>query len=336
LSHVVFREVEKEYADGTVAVRSLDLAVHEGELLVLVGPSGCGKSTILRLLAGLETVTRGEILLGGAPIMEKRPQERNVAMVFQNYALYPHMTVYRNLEFPLRMARIPRAERDRRVREAAELLDLTERLTKRPAQLSGGQRQRVAMGRAIVREPAVFLMDEPLSNLDAALRVQIRAEIAALQRRIGTTMIYVTHDQVEAMSLGDRIAVMNEGRLQQVGTPDELYRRPANVFVAGFIGSPGMNILPARRFAAGAPEGATWVGIRPEDFSDDGPLRLDTVIETAEFLGHEWLVQARSPEGDRIVARLPADASAARDAPLRLGMHPDRLRFFDGNGNAIR
>ena len=228
------------------AVDGLDLEIADGEFLVLVGPSGCGKSTSLRMLAGLEDVTEGSILIGGRDVTDLPPKDRDIAMVFQNYALYPHMTVGQNMGFALKIAGMAKAEIETRVADAAEILDLTEYLHRKPKALSGGQRQRVAMGRAIVRNPQVFLMDEPLSNLDAKLRVQTRTQIASLQRRLGVTTVYVTHDQVEAMTMGDRVAVLRDGLLQQVGTARELYDRPANAFVAGFIGSPAMNLLPAR------------------------------------------------------------------------------------------
>jgi ABC-type sugar transport system ATPase subunit len=364
MATVALRGIDKVFADGTHAVRGLDLDVADGELMVLVGPSGCGKSTILRMVAGLEEVSSGDILLDGRAVQDEPPQRRNVAMVFQNYALYPHMTVRRNLEFPLRMARAPRAERERRVGEAATLLDLVPLLEKRPGQLSGGQRQRVAMGRAIVREPVVFLMDEPLSNLDAELRVQIRAEIAALQRRIGTTMIYVTHDQVEAMTLGDRVAVLRDGALQQVGTPGDLYEHPRNVFVAGFLGSPGMNVFPGRlregegralvadvarqelRLEAPPDEAPGFVdrplflGIRPEHL---GPAeaypeasRLRVTVEAVEALGHERLVHVRIPESPiRLVARFGGGEPATPGESLELGVDLARVRLFREDGEAV-
>ncbi|ADU52093.1 carbohydrate ABC transporter ATP-binding protein, CUT1 family [Thermaerobacter marianensis DSM 12885] len=242
MARVQLVEVTKRFG-STVAVDRVSLDIADGEFLVLVGPSGCGKSTLLRLIAGLEDVTEGAVYIGDRNVNDVPPKDRDVAMVFQNYALYPHMTVYDNMAFGLRMRKVPRDEIDRRVREAAETLGLTNLLKRRPAQLSGGQRQRVALGRAIVRDPKVFLMDEPLSNLDAQLRVQMRTELARLHQRLGTTTIYVTHDQVEAMTLGDRIAVMRDGKLQQVATPREIYARPANVFVASFIGSPPMNFV---------------------------------------------------------------------------------------------
>src|SRR4051812_17742217 len=243
MASVTFEHVTKRY-DGTLAVDDLNLEIAHGEFLVLVGPSGCGKTTALRMIAGLEEITGGRLLIGDRVVNNLAPVQRDVAMVFQSYALYPHMTVFDNLAFGLRNKKVPKAEINDRVRRAAEILDLGELLKRKPKQLSGGQRQRVALGRAIVREPSAFLMDEPLSNLDAQLRVATRAEILKLHQRVGTTTIYVTHDQVEAMTMGDRIAVMNKGVLQQAGTPEELYTRPNNLFVAGFIGSPAMNLVP--------------------------------------------------------------------------------------------
>ncbi len=319
MSEIEFRCVEKRFPDGTHAIKEFSLNVPDGEFMVFVGPSGCGKSTLLRMLAGLEEISAGEVLIGGEIVNDWTPQQRNVAMVFQNYALYPHMTVRRNLEFPLRMAKLPKQEIHRRVSETAKLLGLRELLERKPRQLSGGQRQRVAMGRAVVRDPSVSLMDEPLSNLDAKLRVQIRTEIAALQQRLGTSTIYVTHDQVEAMTLGSRVTVLRDGVLQQVAPPQELYKRPANVFVASFLGSPGMNLFPAR-LTQQVGEGI-WlnvgdqqlsfdvqgagmqdypldqpllVGIRPEalfpiDRSNEF-AHLSVGVETVESLGHEQLV----------------------------------------------
>jgi multiple sugar transport system ATP-binding protein len=254
MAEVVMTNVEKVYADGTQAVSDLNLRIDDGHLLVIVGPSGCGKTTALRMVAGLEEITSGTIHIGERVVNKLDPGERDVAMVFQNYALYPHMTVYGNIAFPLRLARVPKAERDVKVRDAARVLGLEGHLQRKPPQLSGGQRQRVAMGRAIVREPSVFLMDEPLSNLDAKLRVQMRAEISTIQRQFRVTTLYVTHDQVEAMTIGDRVAVMRRSRLQQVADPQTIYDRPQNLFVAGFIGSPSMNMFQARieRSADGA------------------------------------------------------------------------------------
>jgi multiple sugar transport system ATP-binding protein len=245
MARIAFEHVGKRYPDGTVGVRDLTLEIADGEFMILVGPSGCGKSTALRMIAGLEEVTEGELWIGDRVVNELDPGQRDIAMVFQSYALYPHMTVRDNMGFSLKLAKVSNEERNRRVEEAARILGLEEQLDRKPANLSGGQRQRVAMGRAIVRKPAAFLMDEPLSNLDAKLRVQTRTELARLQARLGTTTVYVTHDQTEAMTLGDRVAVMRAGELQQVGTPMDLYHEPANLFVAGFIGSPAMNFLPA-------------------------------------------------------------------------------------------
>ena len=246
VASIEFEHVTKRYKDGFEAVRDMSLEVRDGEFMILVGPSGSGKSTALRMVAGLEDITDGELRIGGEVVNDRAPKDRSVAMVFQSYALYPHMTVRENMGFALKLAKVPRREIDRKVTEAARILDLEPHLDRKPANLSGGQRQRVAMGRAIVRSPNAFLMDEPLSNLDAQLRVQTRAEIARLQQQLGTTTLYVTHDQIEALTLGDRIAVMRAGVLQQVGPPEEIYGRPDNLFVAGFIGSPAMNFLPGR------------------------------------------------------------------------------------------
>ncbi|HET9163456.1 MAG TPA: sn-glycerol-3-phosphate ABC transporter ATP-binding protein UgpC [Solirubrobacterales bacterium] len=276
--------VTKVFPDGYEAVKDMDLDVRDGEFMILVGPSGCGKSTALRMIAGLEDISKGAVKIDGETINERPPKDRDIAMVFQNYALYPHMTVRENMGFALKLAGTKRAEIDRKVEEAADVLDLRQHLDRRPANLSGGQRQRVAMGRAIVRDPKAFLLDEPLSNLDAKLRVQMRTELARLQSRLGTTTVYVTHDQTEAMTLGDRVAVMRAGELQQVGSPGELYSDPRNLFVAGFIGSPAMNFMPAElsdgkvrlpigevdveRAASGGAEGKVVAGLRPEDFED--------------------------------------------------------------------
>ena len=244
MAEIVLDGVSKRFADGFEAVKKMSLDVADGEFIVLVGPSGCGKSTALRMIAGLEDITEGELKIGDRVVNQLAPKERDIAMVFQNYALYPHMTVRENMAFPLKLAKVPQEEIDQKVGEAASTLDLTEHLDRKPANLSGGQRQRVAMGRAIVRNPKAFLMDEPLSNLDAKLRVQLRTEVARIQSRLGTTTVYVTHDQTEAMTLGDRVAVMRSGVLQQVGAPAELYNNPKNLFVAGFMGSPAMNFMP--------------------------------------------------------------------------------------------
>jgi multiple sugar transport system ATP-binding protein len=289
MADIVLDHVTKRYADGTVAVDDVNLDIADGEFVILVGPSGCGKSTTLNMIAGLEDISEGELRIGGNVVNDKAPKDRDIAMVFQSYALYPHMTVRQNMAFALKLAKTPKNVIDQKVEEAAQILDLTQFLDRKPANLSGGQRQRVAMGRAIVRDPAAFLMDEPLSNLDAKLRVQMRTEVSRLQKRLGTTTVYVTHDQTEAMTLGDRVAVMRAGRVQQVGPPQELYRNPVNLFVAGFIGSPAMNFLPAEvengvlrsrlgdiklsdktRQALDAGNGGrdVIVGVRPENFED--------------------------------------------------------------------
>src|ERR671935_1142764 len=246
MADITLDHVTKRYPDGYEAVRDMNLGIEDGEFVILVGPSGCGKSTALRMVAGLEDITEGELRIGGEVVNQKAPKDRDIAMVFQNYALYPHMSVRDNMGFALKLAKVPQEEIDRRVEEAARILDLTQHLDRKPANLSGGQRQRVAMGRAIVRDPAAFLMDEPLSNLDAKLRVQMRAEVSRLQQRLGTTTMYVTHDQTEAMTLGDRVAVMRSGVIQQVDRPQQLYDNPRNLFVAGFIGSPAMNFVPGQ------------------------------------------------------------------------------------------
>src|SRR5947208_1692552 len=245
MANIQLNDITKRYPDGFEAVKHMDLGIKDGEFMILVGPSGCGKSTALRMIAGLEDITEGDLKIGGEVVNERAPKDRDIAMVFQNYALYPHMTVRENMGFALKLAGVDRAEIDRKVSEAARVLDLEQHLDRKPANLSGGQRQRVAMGRAIVRDPKAFLMDEPLSNLDAKLRVQMRTQVARIQHQLGTTMLYVTHDQTEAMTLGDRVAVMRAGIVQQVDSPKALYEEPKNLFVAGFIGSPAMNFLPA-------------------------------------------------------------------------------------------
>src|SRR6201984_1883242 len=264
MAEIVLEHLNKSYPDGATAVNDLSLTIAEGEFLILVGPSGCGKTTTLNMIAGLEDISSGELRIGGQRVNDKAPKDRDIAMVFQSYALYPHMTVRQNIAFPLTLAKMTKREIPDKVQETARILDLTELLDRKPSQLSGGQRQRVAMGRAIVRHPKAFLMDEPLSNLDAKLRVQMRGEIARLQRRLGTTTVYVTHDQTEAMTLGDRVVVMHSGAAQQIGTPDDLYERPANLFVGGFIGSPAMNFSPATLTATGLTLSFGEVMLTPE------------------------------------------------------------------------
>ena len=284
MAEIQFKEITKRYPDGFEAVKSMDLEIGDGEFMILVGPSGCGKSTALRMIAGLEDITEGDLVIGGERVNDLAPRDRDIAMVFQNYALYPHMTVRDNMGFALKLAKTDKGEIDRKVSEAAKILDLEQHLERKPANLSGGQRQRVAMGRAIVRDPKAFLMDEPLSNLDAKLRVQMRTEVARLQSKLETTTVYVTHDQTEAMTLGDRVAVMRAGLLQQVGTPAELYDNPKNLFVAGFIGSPAMNFMPGEvsggklklpigevdldKLEVEHHDGQVIVGLRPENFED--------------------------------------------------------------------
>lgn len=366
MASIEFRHIEKTFPGGVRVIQDLSLSVRDGEFLVLLGPSGCGKSTLLNLLAGLDTVSGGEILIGDEKVNDWPPQRRNVAMVFQNYALYPHMTVRENLAFPLRMHRRPKAEIARRVEETAHLLGLGELLARKPKALSGGQRQRVAMGRAMVRDPAAFLMDEPLSNLDAKLRGQIRTEIAALQQRLGTTTLYVTHDQVEAMTLGQRVAVLAQGRLQQVDAPRALYDSPANRFVAEFVGSPPMNVFrtrlqladghPALALADGQtlpvapPPDAAFAGLRPEAFhlAARRPELPTVTVQVAgvERLGHEQIVYFQPFVAEKqtvdtfgtarlMAARLPAEPPAASQESLRLGIETGALHWFDARGKRI-
>jgi len=339
-------EVRKIYPNGVEAVKGIDLAVADGELIVLLGPSGCGKSTLLRMVAGLEPVAKGEVRIDGARVNDQEPAARDIAMVFQNYALYPHMRVYDNMAYGLRNRRMPRPEIDRRVRAAAETLGLSTLLDRKPRQLSGGQRQRVAMGRAIVREPKAFLFDEPLSNLDAKLRGQVRVEIKRLQRRLGTTSLYVTHDQVEAMTLADRLVVMNQGAAEQIGTPDEIYSRPATLFVAGFIGAPAMNIVDGtmekgsvRLGGAGAPTlpleraqaagRAVKIGLRPEHLVPDpaGPLAL--AIDLVENLGADALLYGRVPGGASLVVRVEGAALHKAGETLRFAVLPRNVHLFE-------
>ena len=332
MAAISMKNIVKRYGDGFPAVNDVTLDVQDGEFMILVGPSGCGKSTLLRMIVGLEDITSGELRIGDRVVNKVAPRERNLAMVFQNYALYPHLTVFENIAFPLRLAKTPEDEVQRRVKETAELLELTEHLDRKPANLSGGQRQRVAMGRAIVRDADAFLFDEPLSNLDAKLRGQMRTEISRLQRRLGVTTVYVTHDQTEAMTLGDRVAVLRKGVLQQVGSPRELYEQPSNLFVAGFIGSPSMNFLPAtvsgrtldtplgrfemdeRKAAAVAGREVVLVGIRPEDFEDASLIsdekRSRGAIVRARVDVTEWL-------GNELYAYVPYEAPANLAAQLR-------------------
>jgi multiple sugar transport system ATP-binding protein len=359
---VTLDRVTKRFDAVTTAVDRLDLEIGEGEFVILVGPSGCGKTTALRMIAGLEPVTSGEVRIDGDVVNDTPATHRDVAMVFQSYALYPHMSVYDNLRFPLRLKRTPRGEADRRVREVASLLSIEQLLERKPGQLSGGQRQRVAIGRALVRRPRAFLMDEPLSTLDAKLRVQMRAELSSLHRRLGVTTVYVTHDQTEAMTLGDRVVVLDKGVVQQVAPPWELYDRPANIFVAGFVGSPAMNVFPGRavdgRLELGGrtltlesptpTAGRVLAGVRPEGFSLVAEDQADVVAEVrvAEQLGPELLAYCVSPDlrpvaldgadsersaelNEAFVARFEAAARVQPGDLLPLRIDRSRLRLFD-------
>jgi multiple sugar transport system ATP-binding protein len=339
MAAITYDRVTKRF-DDTVAVNDLSIEIVDGEFLVLVGPSGCGKTTALRMLAGLEDVSEGRILIGDRVVNNVAPGKRDVAMVFQSYALYPHMTVYNNLAFGLRNFDVPKAEIDRRVRDAADVLELDKLLKRKPKQLSGGQRQRVALGRAIVREPSAFLMDEPLSNLDAALRLQTRAEILKLQQRLGTTTIYVTHDQVEAMTMGHRIAVMSLGVLQQIGSPHALYTNPVNTFVARFIGSPAMNVLPADAMDLGLGGNGRLVGFRPEDVELANGRRADcaeceATVEVVQYLGDEQLAYLKLRD-EEIVAKLPVEADLQPGMQRRLAIPHTKLHLFDAaTGEAV-
>jgi multiple sugar transport system ATP-binding protein len=331
MASVTYDDVTKTF-DGTAAVKDFDLEVADGEFMVLVGPSGCGKSTALRMLAGLEKVSDGRIYIGDRVVNNIAPQSRDIAMVFQSYALYPHMTVYDNLAFGLRNQKVAKKEIDRRVRRAAEILDLDPLIKRKPKQLSGGQRQRVALGRAIVREPVAFLMDEPLSNLDAKLRVQTRAEILKLQNELGTTTIYVTHDQVEAMTMGDRIAVMRLGVLQQVGSPEDLYVEPANVFVAGFIGSPAMNLVPAP-VLDGVGGDDRIAGFRPEhiDVGRNGAgdvIAFEGQVEVVEYLGDEQLVHFTRKDTP-LQAKIPVEQKLTMGETVTFTLPREKLYLFD-------
>ncbi len=345
MATVSLEKVSKSYPNGTPAVTDLDLEVTEGELMVMVGPSGSGKTTALRMVAGLEDITSGTLRLGGQVVNDLSPKDRNVAMVFQSYALYPHMTVAENIGFALRLRKMPKDQVRAKVAETAQLLGLSEYLDRKPGQLSGGQRQRVAMGRAVVREPSVFLMDEPLSNLDAKMRVQMRSEISRIQRRVGVATLYVTHDQVEAMTMGHRIAVMRDGRLQQVAAPQDLYERPANTFVASFLGSPGMNLVPASAEGGTVSVGGTAIdvsahlgplaagpvilGVRPESASISS-TGIRAVVTLVEQLGAENHVICTLTDGVRFVVR-QGHGSARLDLgeAVTISLDPAGIHLFD-------
>ena len=349
MATIEFDRATKAYSGGVVAVDGLELTVADGEFMIFVGPSGCGKTTALRMVAGLEEISGGEIRIGGRRVNELEPQDRDVAMVFQNYALYPHKSVRQNIAFPLRMQRLGRAAIDERVRTVAALLGLDGLLERRPGELSGGQRQRVAMGRAIIRHPQAFLMDEPLSNLDAKLRVSTRTQIAALQQRLGVTTVYVTHDQIEAMTMGDRVAVLKDGILQQVDTPLNLYDKPSNLFVAGFIGSPAMNLLrahnvdghaklgdievPIDRDAAGQAHGDITIGVRPESWRIVGEGEgIPVKVTVVEELGADGFVYGTSgAEGtpDQVIVRIDARRSHHKGDTIYVTTDPSTVHVFD-------
>src|SRR6516164_7751440 len=365
MADVSLRKVVKRY-DDVEAVRGIDLDIADHEFVVLVGPSGCGKSTTLRMIAGLEDITDGDIVIGGDVVNDVPPKDRDIAMVFQNYALYPHMTVAENMSFALRLKHFPKGEIKSRVDEAARMLDISDLIDRKPKQLSGGQRQRVAMGRAIVRHPKVFLFDEPLSNLDAKLRVQMRIEIKKVHQKVRTTTVYVTHDQVEAMTLADRVVVMNKGRIEQIGTPNELYHKPATRFVAGFIGSPAMNFLPCRLEDAGgrlnirltdrlsfplpaarvaryqnvARSEKLLLGIRPEHLTEanshleSGVEPFDAVLDVTEPMGMETLVYF-TLEGNQVCGRVSPGAGARDGAPLRLAVDLNNMHLLNEGTGAV-
>jgi multiple sugar transport system ATP-binding protein len=360
MAQVVLKDLNKKY-DEVHAVKDVNLTIRDKEFMVLVGPSGCGKTTTLRMVAGLEEITAGEIHIGDRVVNDLPPKDRDIAMVFQNYALYPHMSVYDNMAFGLKMRKFPKPEIEKRVREAADILGIQELLKRKPRQLSGGQRQRVAVGRAIVRHPQVFLFDEPLSNLDAKLRVQMRVELKRLHERLETTAIYVTHDQVEAMTLGSRVVVMKDGYVQQVGEPLEIYGRPANRFVAGFIGSPAMNFIPvtiaeeagglwasASNFRVRVPASSAaslggykgvgvTLGVRPEDLrigGDPQDSSFDAMVDVVEPLGAELLLDT-SVAGQSVVARVDPSTKAKPHDKLRLTFVPERIHFFDAKTEQV-
>jgi sn-glycerol 3-phosphate transport system ATP-binding protein len=356
MANVALRNVRKAYPNGFEAIKGVNFDVDDGQFCVLVGPSGCGKSTLLRMVAGLESITSGDIDIGGRVVNQVEPADRDIAMVFQNYALYPHMSVYNNMAYGLRNRGMPKNEIDTRVQEAARILELSVLLDRKPGQLSGGQRQRVAMGRAIVRQPKVFLFDEPLSNLDAKLRIAMRVEIRKLQRRLSTTSIYVTHDQLEAMTLADILVVMNGGQVEQIGNPLAIYQKPATTFVAAFIGAPPMNLIPLRELnirLPGAGAEAGILGIRPEDLQmvngvvPDGSVALDLTVEAIERVGAETYVYGQRPQQQgqpaisakpgelppgEILVRIPGQEGPAIGEKIRAAAVRDKLHIFSADG----
>jgi multiple sugar transport system ATP-binding protein len=357
MSQLSLKRLEKSFNEARI-IKGIDLEVSEGEFVVFVGPSGCGKSTLLRMIAGLEDVTEGQIEIGGKVVNDLPPVQRGIAMVFQSYALYPHMTVYENIAFPLRVEKLPQAEVDKRVGAAAKVLQLESRLQHRPGQLSGGQRQRVAIGRAIVRQPKIFLFDEPLSNLDAALRSEMRIELMELHKRLGSTMIYVTHDQIEAMTMADKIVVLNAGEISQVGSPLELYHKPDNIFVAGFIGSPKMNFINGKVRSANGSEitvdlGAlgtlvlprtstavagqdVTVGIRPEHMRlGEGQFSIEIVPNIVEHLGIHTIGYAVLPGGENFIGLFEGNPEIEDSKPLRLSFSISDVHLFDAKGLAV-
>ncbi|AJF27829.1 MULTISPECIES: ABC transporter ATP-binding protein [Haloarcula] len=354
MSEVTLSNVSKVYDDNVLAVEDLSLAVEDGEFVVVVGPSGCGKSTTLRMIAGLETVTDGEIAIGGDVVNDVRPQDRNIAMVFQSYALYPHMTVRDNMSFGLRLSGEYDDQIEQRVTEAAELLEISDLMDDLPKQLSGGQQQRVALGRAIVRDPEVFLMDEPLSNLDAKLRTQMRTEIQRIQEELDVTTIYVTHDQTEAMTMADRIVILNQGELQQVAPPERCYDEPNNKFVAGFIGSPSMNFFEVSVTNSGGrtavhsagveftlnvdiPDGEYTLGVRPEDFvAEDAGSYIDTVVDVVEPMGSDNFLYLETADGSKeVVARVDSEYRPERGDEIALGFHTEDMHLFGPDGERV-
>ncbi|MBB4092098.1 sn-glycerol-3-phosphate import ATP-binding protein UgpC [Ochrobactrum pecoris] len=349
MSKIVLDNVRKSYGGNVEVIKGVSLEINDGEFVVLVGPSGCGKSTLLRMIAGLEGITSGTIAIGDRVVNDVEPAERDIAMVFQNYALYPHMTVRENLAYGLKNRKTPKDEIERRIAKAAKALEIEPFLERKPRQLSGGQRQRVAMGRAIVREPAAFLFDEPLSNLDAKLRVQMRVEIKRLQRSLETTSVYVTHDQMEAMTMADRLVVLNAGHIEQVGTPIELYEKPASTFVATFIGSPSMNLLQSAENIAwktgGAvktPIGNFTIGVRPEDISileDDEPdadgFNATVRIEAVELVGAESYIHSALPDGKSLIFRVAGRSTHSVDETVRIGASAGHIHIFGDDGQRV-